>query len=54
MVGENSIVVDKNIWLDFYLKERPLHEEATRFVRTAEEYDAHLGTQQMLPTRFSI
>ena len=44
MVGENSIVVDKNIWLDFYLKERPLHEEAARFARTAEEYDAHLGT----------
>ncbi|MEY8459809.1 PIN domain-containing protein [Eggerthellaceae bacterium 24-137] len=44
MVGENAIVVDKNIWLDFYLKERALHEEAVRFIRTAEEYDANLGT----------
>lgn len=43
MVGENAIVVDKNIWLDFYLKERALHEEAVRFIRTAEEYDANLG-----------
>ncbi|MEC4272779.1 PIN domain-containing protein [Adlercreutzia sp. R25] len=44
ITGENAIVVDKNIWLDFYLKERPLHEEAARFVRAAEKYKANLGT----------
>ena len=44
MIGENSIVVDKNIWLDFYLKERPQHEDAVRFIRTAERFEANLGT----------
>ena len=43
-VAENAIVVDKNIWLDFYLHERPLHEEAARFIRVAEKYNANLGT----------
>ena len=43
-VAENAIVVDKNIWLDFYLHERPLHEEATRLIRVAEKYNANLGT----------
>lgn len=42
--GENAIVVDKNIWLDFYLKERSLHEDAVRFIRTAEKFNANLGT----------
>ena len=44
MIGENSIVVDKNIWLDFYLRERPQHEDAVRFIRTAERFEANLGT----------
>ena len=44
MIGENSIVVDKNIWLDFYLRERPQHEDAARFIRTAERFEANLGT----------
>jgi hypothetical protein len=44
ITGESSIVVDKSIWLDFYLKERPLHEEAARFVRVAEKCNANLGT----------
>ncbi len=43
-VAENAIVVNKNIWLDFYLHERPLHEEAARFIRVAEKYNANLGT----------
>ena len=43
-VAENAIVVDKNIWLDFYLHERPLHEEAARFIRVAEKHNANLGT----------
>ena len=44
ITAENVIVVDKNIWLDFYLHERPLHEDAVRFIRVAEKYCAHLGT----------
>ena len=44
MIGENSIVVDKNIWLDFYLRERPQHEDAVHFIRTAERFEANLGT----------
>lgn len=44
MIGENAIVVDKNIWLDFYLQERPLHADAMRFIRTAERFDVNLGT----------
>ena len=43
-VAENAIVVDKNIWLDFYLHERPLHEDAARFLRVAEKYNVTLGT----------
>ena len=42
-VAENAIVVNKNIWLDFYLHERPLHEEAARFIRVAEKHNANLG-----------
>ncbi len=41
---ENAIVVDKNIWLDFYLHERALHEDAVRFFRVAEKFDANLAT----------
>lgn len=44
ITAENAIVADKNIWLDFYLHERPLHEDAVRFIRVAEKYCAHLGT----------
>lgn len=41
--GENSIVVDKNIWADFYLPDRPLHDPAVRFINTAEKYNASLA-----------
>lgn len=51
-VAENAIVVDKNIWLDFYLHERPLHEEAARFIRVAEKYNANLGTPAVLSMKF--
>ncbi len=44
ITGENTIVVDKNVWLDFYLRDRALHEEAVRFMRVAERYKANLGT----------
>ena len=43
MIGENSIVVDKNIWADFYLPDRPLHEPAVQFINTAEKYSANLS-----------
>ncbi|NHM15998.1 hypothetical protein GMI69_04860 [Eggerthellaceae bacterium zg-887] len=41
---ENVIVVDKNIWLDLYLHERALHEDAVRLFRVAERFDVNLGT----------
>lgn len=44
MVAENAIVVDKNIWLDLYLHERPLHEDAARFLCVAEKFNANLAT----------
>lgn len=42
-VVENAIVVDKNVWLDFYLHERPLHKEAVRFIQVAEKNNANLA-----------
>ncbi|MFR7650370.1 MAG: hypothetical protein ACLUYK_03815 [Eggerthella lenta] len=50
-VAENAIVVDKNIWLDFYLHERPLHEDAARFLRVAESTMLLWERQRMLSTR---
>lgn len=44
ITGKNAIVVDKNVWLDLYLHERALHEEAVRFIRIAEKFNANLGT----------
>lgn len=44
IMGENAIVVDKSIWLDFYLNDRPLHKEACRFIRVAEKHNANLAT----------
>lgn len=44
ITGENAIVVDKNVWLDFYLHERTFHEEAARFIQVAEKFSANLGT----------
>lgn len=42
-VIENVIVVDKNVWLDFYISERPQHDSAVRFLATAEKYNANLA-----------
>ena len=43
IIGENSIVVDKNVWADFYLPDRPLHDQAFRFINTAEKHNANLA-----------
>lgn len=41
--AKNAIVVDKNVWLDFYLVDRPLHAEAMQFITAAEKHDANLA-----------
>ncbi len=43
ITGGNAIVVDKNVWVDFYLPDRPLHAPATRFINTVEKYNANLA-----------
>lgn len=43
ITGENAIVVDKNVWLDFYLPDRPLHEPATRLINTVEKCNANVA-----------
>ena len=43
IIGENSIVVDKNVWADFYLPDRPLHDQAFQFISTAEKHNANLA-----------
>lgn len=43
IIGENSIVVDKNVWADFYLPDRPFHDQAFRFINTAEKHNANLA-----------
>lgn len=43
ITAENAVVVDKNVWLDYFLKERSNHDEAVRFICVAEKFNANLG-----------